>query len=339
MDPDTPTAITPTTSIIMVGPSGVGKTSLLAAMYEEIDKELEASGCQLDKEPGPTQVAINRRLNELKSLAKGEGIRIQTGEGIVGDAAQRDYIFHLKVENDEGINVTLKFTDLPGGWYTGGEGHKVADELLKSSRVSILAVDATALMEMPDRSAGGLGKHHIAINAPDYIRDSYRRASLPEGHIVILALIRAETYVRNGKTQLLQENTRKAYRELAATLEKKKIPLVGCHVETVGCLFFNSFLEKDGNVESHFIRDKDIGYRPNRCAIPLRLAAGEAMVGALDAALLEVVKNDNFWNWLGGIFGMETALSRAKKKVEAIYGAYHSIASRVKDDDFFEIEP
>lgn len=329
---------TPTTTIVMVGPRGVGKTSLLAAMYNELEKELLNCECNLFQDAGPTQTAILGQLDELKALANGPGLKIQTGEGIVGTAQERRYTFHLDVGAGGGPDATLEFVDLPGGWYTGTGNYGIPKQVLSESHVSFLAVDATALMESPSTS-GGFGKYHERINAPGAICQAYKRATFPDGHVVILALIRAETYVKAGQVDALQRKTQEAYAEMAKILKLKGITIRACYVQTVGCLYFNAFTERDGMVESHFRRDPTVGYAPSRCAIPLRIAAERALKMAMDDALCKMMAEDKWWARILLWLGRETALGKARQKYAKVYSAFKSIAEKINKDDYTEIRP
>lgn len=330
----------PKTTITMVGPTGVGKTSLLAAMYKELEAELQKCGCTLSQEGGPSQRAINDQLKELKKLANGSGVKVQVGEGIDGSQQERRYAFHLDVGDGGEPEATLEFVDLPGGWYTGTGDFERADQLLGESHVSFLAVDATALMERQSSSSGGLGKYHEDINAPLDIKDSYKRVSFQDGHMVILVLIRAETYVKSGAVNVLLDKAQVAYKELAKVLEIKKIPLYACYVETVGSLTFNSFTEhEDGKIESNFLRNPSIGYKPSRCAVPLRIAAGKALIGALDEAIMMVEKEGGLIADILTTLGFDTALKKAREKYNRVYQAFRMLAGSIDEDDFTQIMP
>lgn len=329
---------TPVTQIVMVGPRGVGKTSLLAAMYNELEKELKKIKCNLFTESGPTTMRIGKQLRDLKSVASSSGVKIQAGEGIDASQQKETYTFHLDVGNSGSPAVTLEFIDLPGGWYTES-GDKQANDIMSKSHVSFLAVDATALMEAPLKEEPRIGKYHETINFPFEIRQAYKGVNFADGHVVILALIRAETYVHSGSIKQLIEKTQKAYAELAGDLANKGIPLLGCYVETVGSLTFNAFTENDGKVSSHFMRDPQIGYRPNRCAVPLRIAAAKALGAANNNAQSHFESEDtifgNFLDW----FGLNPTLSDARQKFAAVYDAFDKLGHSINEDDYFKINP
>jgi len=326
-------------TITMVGPRGVGKTSLLAAMYNELEAELGECGCTLTQAAGPTAKAINKQLRELKKMAAGSGIKVQEGEGIGGNSKERKYIFKLEVGDNGDSKLELRFVDLPGGWYTGEGEYEKADELLIESHVSILAVDAVALMEQPNKDMEGVGKYHEDINAPQDNKESYKRVSFRDGHTVIVTLIRAETYVQSGRTEALIEKTQKAYKQLASHLGNKDIEILGCYVETVGSLLLNSIAEREGMIESHFIRQPKTGYRPSRCGIPFRIAAGRALDIAEKKAGEDVDDKNNLWNKIREWFNRRNDLSKAKQKKQGIGEASEKLKANIKKTDFFDITP
>ena len=335
---------TTTINISMVGPRGVGKTSLLAAMYKELDDELSKMGCNLSLGAGTTTKAITSRLNELKKAATSSGIKVQKDEGIPSTGALIEYKFDMDIGDGGAPEVTLRFMDMPGAWYIGEGGRKEldnADRTLGESHVSFLAVDATALMEAPSKQTGGMGKHHDEINNPEAIRQAYKRAlnHFGDDHLVVITLIRAETYVKSGRITDLYKRLREAYGDLASGLQKngKQISVFGCYVETVGSLIFNNFIEKDGVVISEFRRIPGKGYAPSRCAIPLRLAVSKGLMKAVHQADKKVKSEDTYWNNFCDWFGFPNNLAEAKTKLERTYRVFQEIKERLNDDDFIDL--
>lgn len=329
---------TPVTQIVMVGPTRVGKTSLLAAMYNELHNEMRSHGCEFDMEPGPTQVAINEKLDALQKSANGNGMVVQEEEGIIGDKSESRFRFHIDVGDGGEPESTLEFIDLPGAWYTGIGDFKKADEVLAKSHVSFLAVDATALMELPEGEPG-IGRYHTLINKPNFIAQAYQRAiknhQFCEGHTVVLTLIRAESYIAAGEVDSMIRTAQTAYKDLAELLKRKNINLYGCYVETVGSLYINRLIKVEAGVSAEFRRDPKKKYTPQRCAIPLRIAAQTAMKQALDSAFLEMMKRDGFWARIISIFGEPEALRKARAKYRRVYDAVDSLKKSISEKDYF----
>lgn len=328
---------TATINIAMVGPRGVGKTSLLAAMYNELDPEVRSIGCNLTMEAGTTTTAITDRLGELKSLGDKSSIVVQNNEGIDNTSDFREYTFHLDIGDGGLPEVTLRFMDMPGDWYCGKGDFKRADEAIQQSHISFLAVDATALMEAPSKSDGGMGKYHGIINQPLQIREAYKRAlrKFGNGHLVVVTLIRAETYVKAGRIDDLYRQVRLAYGDLASCMQE--VPVFACYVETVGSLLFNSFTKEGEHVISRFRRAPGKKYAPQRCALPLRLAIHEGLAHAVQNASKAVSETDSFFNDVLEFFGVQTNHSEAMAKHARTQAIFEEISSRLKPADFIKL--
>lgn|GEM_PF-6849522 len=336
MSEENSTANVPTITITMVGPTRVGKTSLLAAMYGELEKEMLDIGCTFTMEAGPTTKSICERLDELESLASGSGMKVQAGEGIQGGVEKREYVFDLDVGDGGAPEVRLRFVDLPGGWYTGDGSYQEADTELGKSSVSLLAVDAVALMESN-------GCFHKKINAPLHIKESYKRAlkNLSAEHLIIITLIRSETYIKNGREKELIKKVKEEYAELTKYLKKdgQQIAVYACLVETVGGLVFHKFnlSDTDELISVEYRRLKTEGYSPKKCALPLRIAAGKGLQHALDEAIKEEMIHGTLWANIIAKLGFDTALARVKKKKEKIYQALEKIRGNINENDYHQI--
>ncbi len=330
-------------TITMVGPTRVGKTSLLAAMYNELNPEIRRMGCTFTAD-GPTTAALDRRLQELKAAANFSSIKVQEDEGIKGGFQKEEFIFNLKVDNKP--EAVMRFVDMPGAWYTGGDNHEEADTILSESQVSFLAVDATALMEKPDTNEG-IGEYHERVNAPFQIQGAYERAlaGFSAGHIVVLTLIRAETYVLAGRTAELYNRAKKAYRMLADSLkahqngEVYQIPVFITHVETVGNMVLHRIGEKDGHIRTEFRKNPNTQYSPKHCARPLRFALGVTLYSSLGKAYGDVVEKDTWWREIAEEwFGVPTSLGKAKQKLTQIQAVFEKLTEQISDEDYHQIE-
>ena len=323
-------------NIAMVGPRGVGKTSLLAAMYNELDPEVRSIECNFTLDAGPTTKAITNRLEELRSLGNKSGIVVQGNEGIDSTSDFREYTFHLDIGDGGAPEVTLRFLDMPGAWYCSEGDYKRADQAIQEAHISFLAVDATALMEAPSKGDGGIGKYHNHINHPDSIKAAYKRAlnNFGNGHVIVIVLIRAETYVKSGRIGDLYRQVRVAYGDLASSMQG--IPVFACYVETVGSLLFNSFKKEGTHIISEFRRIPGKRYSPQRCALPLRLAIYKGLAHAVVKADQTVKEKDTFINNILSIF-IDTDLTTAKEKSERTQQVFEELSGRLKPDDFISI--
>jgi len=316
----------PCIRIAMVGPSGVGKTSLLAAMFNTLQDEICSLDCQLLAD-SPTTNALQSRLTELKGLAEG-GIKIQKNQGVGGTATATEYNFDLVFDSDSQLRI--QFIDLPGGWYTGGEGYKKADEILAKSQVTLLAVDSVALMQ-------NNSLFHEIANAPLQIKTAFGRAlhSFDPHHALIIVLMRAESY--RNQLKELYSRTREAYKTFLPILkvnyrgERIQLPVYLTHVETVGCVTVNSVkIIDDTRIEAKFIRNEG-GYSPKFCERPLRLVLREAF----QRKHKEVIDGRTFWDILLELF---PGLSKNKSQRDRINQILRSLSEKLSEDDFVQIQ-
>lgn len=260
-----------TLNVMMVGPRGVGKSSLLAAMYERLQPEFNDTGCRLAP-VSTTGAQLAQRLGELKTL----GDEFRSTGGLAGDANVRDYEFEIgPVRGKPSLN--LNFSDVPGRYYAADAARsetETVDEHLTRAVASVVAIDAPALMEEG-------GKYHDAINRPGQVRDLYQRvlSSADETRLVILAPVRCEAYlaVKQGKSRAseLLAQVRKGYEGLLAVLRQKefrdRVAVVITPVQTVGCVRFSRFETDSGHPVAVFRKfTHDAAYAPSDCEQPLR---------------------------------------------------------------------
>ncbi|MDR2441565.1 MAG: 50S ribosome-binding GTPase [Planctomycetaceae bacterium] len=318
--------------IAMVGPSRVGKTSLLAAMYKELEHELSAFGATFVPD-ARTQPVITQRRTELQALGSGHNLDVSNIVSIEGtqDKREYDFILSVKLENSRTEKLEVQFIDMPGGWYKGDQR---ADTELAESNVSIWVVDATALMEQPEEETN-IGKYHAIINDPETIYNAYQRAFAEKhtDHFIVMCLARAESYVRENRQDEMYEKLKKSYLPLLSQLKKQTPTLKtveACYVETVGSVVFQTFKREKNEQFPHatFRKIWNKTYSPSGCAKPLRSVVAYALEQSLvakidelqktgqsiDIAIEDVIKADTLWNKFWGICGFETDLERRIKE-------------------------
>ena len=105
-----------TLRITMLGPRGVGKTSLLASMYNEFDVAVKNIGGLTLIPSTETSRILSERLAELKRqtavLSSGYD---SSGTGVSGTAVSREFLFELGLIAKP-MELKLIFTDFPGGF-------------------------------------------------------------------------------------------------------------------------------------------------------------------------------------------------------------------------------
>lgn len=261
--------------ITMLGPSGVGKTTLLTAMYEQFESNIGLTDLQLTPDDESAAI-LQDRLVELKSLvdvfeAKGG---VQGTEAIAGPESLRSFVFGLGKKGKK-PSLQLRFRDYPGGYHetkASAEEKQFVQNLVRESVAVLIAIDAPALMEQK-------GKFHEKINRPQQMKDLIKNAyqDLESPRLVILAPVKCEKYLKNDKTtKELLDRVREAYEGLLNHFNSEALsPWIVCvitPVQTVGSVIF-SRLELDHNGHTHFYFRKtrhDAIYNPKDSEQPLR---------------------------------------------------------------------
>lgn len=260
--------------ITMLGPTGVGKTSLLTVMYEQFESTIGRTNLQITPDEESSAI-LQERLVELKSLLDNFEATggIQNTEAPAGPESLRSFGFGLGKKGKES-SLQLHFRDYPGGYYAAKatpEERKFVKNLLTECVAVIIAIDAPALMEAN-------GRWHDAINRPQQITDLFKTAyqELDSPRLVIFAPVRCEKYMQDEKsTTELMRRVKEGYAKLfdlfsSETLLPNVIGVI-TPVQTVGSVVFSRIEVNDGKPHFHFRKTShDAQYSPKDSEQPLR---------------------------------------------------------------------
>lgn len=259
--------------ITMFGPRLVGKTSLLTAMYQQLEDKNRLTNIQLTPDTN-TATALGKRLAELKSLSDDfeakEGI--ERTEAAAGPDSLRSFIFDLGKKGTK-ASLRLHFQDYPGGYIVSNEKdeQEFVKKLLTESVVVLIAIDAPSLMEAK-------GKWHQYKNRAMEITAKFKNVyqDIKSPRLVILAPIKCESYMKSPKSaNELLKRVKHEYANLldlfSAEALRQKVAVVVTPVQTVGNVFFSNIEVING--EPHFFfskEDHDAEYNPQDSEQPLK---------------------------------------------------------------------
>ena len=263
--------------ITMLGASGVGKTTLLTAMYEQFESNIGSTNLQLTPDDESAAI-LQDRLIELKSLldvfeANGR-MGIQGTEAMAGPESLRSFTFGLG-RKGETPSLNLRFYDYPGGYHAtqaSKEEKEFVKNTLRESTAVLIPIDAPSLMEKN-------GRFHEKINRPQQIKALFNAAyqDLNSPRLIIFAPVKCEKYLKNNKTaKELLEKVKQGYTPLLDHFNSPSLnPWVASvitPVQTVGSVIF-SRMEVDSENNPHFYFRKtrhDAEYSPVDSEQPLR---------------------------------------------------------------------
>jgi len=298
--------------VTMLGSTGVGKTSLLTAMYEQFASNIGKTDLQLTPDDESSAI-LQERLIELKSLlddfeARG-GVKGTEGE----PTDLRSFIFGLG-RRGKPSSLQLNFRDYPGGYHLAKatpDKRQFIKDLLKECVAVLIAIDAPALMELR-------GKWNELINRPQQITDIFRTAyqDLDSPRLVIFAPMRCEKYMQTERTSLeLIQRIKEEYRSLfdlfsSGTLSQNVVAVI-TPVQTVGSVVFSRIETEDGYPHFRFRKvGHDARYSPKDSEQPLRY-----LLRFLLKLHLTNHRNWGVFNFIRDVFGMDEHLVNAIREL------------------------
>jgi GTPase SAR1 family protein len=299
--------------VTMLGASGVGKTTLLASMYDQFTTVVGMTDLAITASDPATSAKMQEYLNDLHAVKD----QIKVKGGIAGTQEIREYRFGVGRRGRRPL-FTLRFTDYPGNYLTkpdlaGARDIELLDRALTRADVVLIAIDTPALIEEN-------GKYNSIINTRSVISDSvYRMLQEDTQRLIILVPLKCERYLGedNGAVNLTNR-IKEEYSTLLNWLKRSevssKVACVIAPVQTIGSVVFSRVEEGAGEQPIFTFRTKVYGarYSPVDTEQPLRYALKFVVAKYRSTAqrgLVRVV--------LQRIMGTETALTTAVQEFSA----------------------
>jgi hypothetical protein len=311
----------PRIKVVMLGPTGSGKTSLLASMYDTFPSVIGATDLQLSPDDSQTRITLDKYVLQLRTLAR--KILVKGDEGITGSNQIRRHLFGLGRQGKQPL-LGLQIIDYPGRTLvdTTDVLRKDVEEFLAQADVIVLAIHAPALMER-DR------QYHDQVNHPQLMTDEVGRIlqSSQQPRLLVLAPLKCEKYLATSEdAKRLAEMVRLEYGKLLGFIShqnvRDRVACVLAPVQTVGSIELHDVTETGGALEFRYRkRRKDSDYNPVDADQPLRYI--------LRFAIAKYRRHDRgawrgFWQKLG--------------RTDSTFGrAAESFTSECKSDAPFEI--
>jgi hypothetical protein len=294
--------------VTMLGSRGVGKTSLLTAMYEQFANNIGKTDLQLIPDDESSGI-LQERLIELKSLPD----TFEVKSNVKGTEDPRSFIFGLG-RKGKPSSLQLNFYDYPGEYHlktSPTEKRKFVRELLTDCVAVIITIDAPALMELR-------GRWNELTNRPQQITDLFRTAyqDLSSPRLIILAPVRCEKYMQTERGSLeLVQRIKEEYQGLldlfSANSLLSNVVAIITPVQTVGSVVFSRIEIKDEEPRFKFRKiGHDARYSPKDSEQPLRY-----LLRFLLKLHLENNRNWGLFNFLRDIFSIDDHLVDAIREL------------------------
>ncbi len=252
----------PALNVTMLGPSGVGKTSLLAAMYDQFENVSQDLQLVAD---GDSKPILDGRLKELKSLV-GDSIKVRGGLKTTGEP--RSFRFELG-ETGAAASLEINFQDYPGEYLEQSGRLQEVKGFIRGSAAVLIPIDTPPLMERE-------GRHHDRFNQPSELSDLFKKVykDLDSPRLVILAPVKCEKYMQNAPElfRRVKQGYQKILNQFASDKLLPKVAVAIAPVQTVGSVVFSRVEEDEDKQPIFYYRKpqpKD-PYRPQSTEVPLR---------------------------------------------------------------------
>ena len=236
-----------TLRVSMLGPSGVGKTSILATMYDQLENVITRTDLQVRLKTEEFNILYDRLISLKRLFATDSLVPNQTQE-IQANVDWQVFDFLLG-RHGKSLTLQLEFIEYPLGWIereaTAQERDWVLD-LLRQSDAILIPIDAPALMEFN-------GRWHSERNRPELVTKFIELAyeNLRSPRLVIMSPIRCERYLKDLDyvTDMVEE-VKKGYDRLLGYLGfgelKELIAVVVAPIQTLGEIVYH------GSPKNHY---------------------------------------------------------------------------------------
>ncbi|AMW26886.1 hypothetical protein [Arthrospira platensis] len=292
----------PVLNVTMLGPGGVGKTSLLAAMYDQFDNVSQDLQLRAEEQ---SKSELKTRLKELKSMVESSR-SIKVKDGVSGTKGEpRSFKFEFG-QTGTAPALEINFQDYPGGWLEGDEHKKQVKALIRDSVAVLIPINTPPLMERE-------GKYHEKFNQPTQLNDLFKTIykDLDSPRLVILAPVKCEKYM-NNPPELFKE-VREGYKQMLNQFASEKllpkVAVVITPVQTVGSVVFSRVEEIDDQPIFYYRKPQPSDpYQPKNTEVPLRYLLRFLLKLHLDTRRASIFTRiqDSF----GRNVGLQNAVSR-----------------------------
>lgn len=223
----------------IIGPSRVGKTSIVAALLDEAKAALaqtQVSIVPFENEDGvsPTKERIINTITDIES-----GLDFLTFEP-TGSGTADPFIFDLvmkiasKNHDNKAAELRLAILDYPGGWLKeppkgemGQKTWKKCQEWILDSSVIIVPIDAALMVEANNKERAKAARELLQVYEVEKLVRNWAKGRLAKGASALLLFVpvKCETYFNDdgdkNQSQALYEKFDKFYADVIEAVKQE----------------------------------------------------------------------------------------------------------------------
>lgn len=269
--------------VAIIGPSRVGKTSLITALFEETQTWLLGKPVKI-RATGATEQRLRDHLDDLRgAIAHG---KFNAG-ALGGTESSTQFDLELIADGASKRAIHFSILDFPGGWLHRSEGRderewEACQEWIKDSSVLLVPIDATVLMEAATHEQAQQRIRLLQLSATIDVALMWAngRCEKNERSLLVLAPVKCESYfndnggtVRKGEALYNEVMHDSLYKDLVKKVREvferwhegnrgHNLEIQYHPIDTVGCVEIESVRWNPEFSASYRVRQKKRGHSP-----------------------------------------------------------------------------
>lgn len=296
---------TPIIKATMMGPRGVGKTSVMASIFGETRDNVAGTGLFFRPSHECSGGLYNKRLSLMNIFDKRINITDVPQAGVI--AASNDvtsFSFEMgRSGRTKSIDIEIK--DFPGEFLISRPDE--VSNYIAESHIVIVAIDSPYLMEDD-------GRYNEEKNNVKGVTDFFtRHPESIQNRLILLVPLKCERYFHDGKIDVLKSKIESTYSALTKFCKESNIACAIAPIQTLGGVEFDKFVnynnvQKYSNVSKiseYRFYEKSPKYEPMFCVQPFYYLLTYAVnyyewynnqpkrfISSLKGSLISALKND-----------------------------------------------
>lgn len=300
----------------IIGPTRVGKTSIISALLEQGQELLAGTAVSIEG-VGKTKARINQYVDELRGS-------LMADEFNPGALRGNEVSYEFKVQISVGNSKrTWAILDYPGDWFDEikrpperENDWKYCQEWIQESIVFLVPIDAAMVMESITATEIGEANKKLQITQAAQVARLWAKGRIAKNEpgLLILVPVKCETYFsdnggRKDKSEDLFKCIQEFYQELLTSVgqeisgaENKPEILIQYHpVDTIGCVEIKSAEWKQEKEAGGWVFEAYYLVRPPRKRCP---KGADGLLIAICRQITNLEKNKKrgilslFWRWI-----------------------------------------
>lgn len=238
----------PPMKVGLVGPSSIGKTSILTALIQEARAALIGTAVSVEPEDDTT-ARVDDLLRKLRLHIHARHFNLD--RGIQGSDNFTTFNLSVLAPGNHGDRLALSLLDYPGSWLTHPPDREKSEAVnqvkafLRDSDVLLVPTDATLVMQWQTPAHRAAASERLSIESVERVIDGWAKARKNDGRpgAVVVVPVRAEKYLAdNGGARddgaQLEARVLELYGHVlkSAHGENSSLEMLYCPIDTMGCV-------------------------------------------------------------------------------------------------------